>query len=200
MTVFGFELAILGVSHERAEPRALDLPGRLRAGQSEAVAEAYDLYADSIRAFARRLVGDSQSAEDLVHDVFVTLPSAIHNFRGDSSLRTFLVSVAINHARHHLRAATRRRAALQRFGEQPQNLAEDPEHAVRQRQLAELLTSLLDELPLEQRVAFVLCEVEERSSPEAAAIVGVPEATMRTRLFHARRKLRELLEQRGITP
>jgi RNA polymerase sigma-70 factor (ECF subfamily) len=145
-------------------------------------------------------VGDAQSAEDLVHDVFVTLPTAIRSFRGDSSLRTFLVSIAINHSRHHLRAAARRRAALQRLQEQPCNGVTDPEHSVRQRQLAELLTRLLDELPLEQRVAFVLCDVEERSSPEAAAIIGAPEATVRTRLFHARRKLRELFEQRGIVP
>lgn len=199
MTACGFDVAILGVSHEHAQPRT-DLASRLQAGQIEAVAEAYDLYADSIRAFARRLVGDAASAEDLVHDVFVSLPTAIHNFRGDSSLRTFLVSIAINHARHHLRAASRRRAALQRFGEQPQSAEADPENATRQRQLAGLLASLLDELPLDQRVAFVLCDVEERTSPEAAAIVGVPDATMRTRLFHARRKLRELLELKGIEP
>jgi RNA polymerase sigma-70 factor (ECF subfamily) len=169
-------------------------------GETEAVAEAYDLYADSIRAFARRLVGDAQSAEDVVHDVFVALPTAIRNFRGDSSLRTFLVSIAINYARHHLRGAARRRAALQRFVEQPMGVSPDPEHSTRQRQLAELLTRLLDELPLDQRVAFVLCDVEERSSPEAAAVIGVPEATVRTRLFHARRKLRELFEQRGVEP
>jgi RNA polymerase sigma-70 factor (ECF subfamily) len=47
---------------------------------------------------------------------------------------------------------------------------------------------------MEQRVAIVLCVVEERTSVEAAEIVGVPEATMRTRVFHARRKLRELME------
>ena len=200
MTFAGFDLTILGVSQERAYERAQDLPDRLRTGQPQAVAEAYDDYADTIRAFARRLVGDVQAAEDLVHDVFVTLPTAIRNFRGDSSLRTFLVSIAVNHARHHLRAATRRRAAMQRFSEQPQGFVDDPEDMARRRQLANLLTTLLDELPLEQRVAFVLCDVEDRSSPEAAAIVGVPEATMRTRLFHARRKLRKRLEQQGVNP
>jgi RNA polymerase sigma-70 factor, ECF subfamily len=200
MTFAGFDLTILGVSQELACERVQDLPSRLRAGHPQAVAEAYDEYAEAIRAFARRLVGDVQSAEDLVHDVFVTLPNAIRNFRGESSLRTFLVSIAVNHARHHLRAAARRRAAMQRFSEQPQALVDDPEHLARQRQLANLLTTLLDELPLEQRVAFVLCDVEERPSPEAAAIVGVPETTMRTRLFHARRKLRERLEQQGVNP
>ena len=51
----------------------------------------------------------------------------------------------------------------------------------------------LDELPLDQRLAFVLCEVEERSVAEASAILGALPATVRTRVFHARRKLRETL-------
>ncbi len=198
MTFAEFDLSVMGVSQERVPASPLDLPGRLREGEVQAVAEAYDQYAETVRAFARRLVGDAQAAEDLVHDVFVTLPSAIRNFRGESSFKTFLVSIAVNHARHHLRGATRRRAAMQRYAEQPETGVEDPERQLQRRQLAVLLSSALDELPLEQRVAFVLCDVEERPSPEAAAIVNVPEATIRTRLFHARRKLRQRLEQIGV--
>jgi RNA polymerase sigma-70 factor (ECF subfamily) len=198
MTFAEFDLSVFGVSKERTLAPALDLPSRLREGDIDAVAEAYDRFAGSVRSFAKRLVGDSEAAEDLVHDVFVTLPSAIKNFRGESSFKTFLVSIAVNHARHHLRAATRRRAAMQRYAEQPEAIGDDPEHLLRRRQLAELLSSAMDELPLDQRVAFVLCDVEERPSPEVAAIVGVPEATVRTRLFHARRKLRERLEQIGV--
>jgi RNA polymerase sigma-70 factor (ECF subfamily) len=199
MTFAEFDLSVFGMSEERLKAPPLDLPGRLREGDVQAVAEAYDQFAETVRAFARRLTGDAEAAEDLVHDVFVTLPSAIRNFRGESSLKTFLVSIAVNHARHHLRAAARRRSAMQRYSEQPESSVDDPEHLLRRRQLADLLSSALDELPLDQRVAFVLCDVEERPSPEVASIVGVPEATVRTRLFHARRKLRERLEQIGVT-
>ena len=55
-------------------------------------------------------------------------------------------------------------------------------------------SAALDQLPLAQRVAFVLCDVQELTSAEAGALAGVPEATVRTRLFHARRRLRELLQ------
>lgn len=77
-------------------------------------------------------------------------------------------------------------------------MAPDPERGASDRQLADALQRALDALPLDQRVAFVLCEVEERTSVEAAEITGAPEATMRTRLFHAKRKLRELLTAEGI--
>ncbi len=172
---------------------------RVRRAEPQAVGQVYDEHHAAVRAFARRLVGDSAAAEDLVHEVFVTLPRAIRAYRGDASLRTFLISIAVNHARHHVRAAARRRAAMERLGREPAGSSVDPEMHARRRELADALSRALDSLPLDQRVAFVLCEVEERSSHEAAGLVGAPEATIRTRLFHARRKLREALAEEGVT-
>ena len=174
---------------------AESLIARLGRGDPSAVGEAYDQHHAAVRAFAKRLVGDSSASEDLVHDVFVALPKAMAGYRGDSSLRTFLIGIAVNHARHHVRAAARRRGAFEKLGHEPSSAAVDPEHDARRRELARLLTRALDELSLDHRVAFVLCEVEERSSREVAEIVGVPEATVRTRLFHAKKKLRVLLEE-----
>lgn len=177
----------------------LSLVERLRAGNVAAVAEAYDRHADAVRAFALRLVGDTSAAEDLVHEVFVALPRASRGYREQSSLRTFLISVAVNHAKHYVRAAARRRSALDRLAREPDAVAPpDPERDLQRRQLAQVLSAALDKLPLDQRVAFVLCEVEERTAGEAALIAGVPEATLRTRLFHAKRKLRERLAKQGV--
>jgi len=175
-------------------PAQDELALRIAEGDVDAVGEAYTLHHGAVRAFARRLVGDEAVAEDLVHEVFVTLPSAIRRFRNDSTLRTFLISIAVNHARHHVRAASRRRSALDRYSEHPHGDAPTtPEQDVERKRLALMLSKALDALPVDQRVAFVLCEVEERSSREVSEIVDAPEATVRTRLFHARKKLRELL-------
>lgn len=189
-------------SHELLLPfgavagEASDLVARLRAGELGALGEAYDAHHVQVRAFAQRLLGDVAAAEDLVQETFLALPGAVRGFRGDSSLATFVLSVAVNHARHHVRAAVRRRAAHARFAAQPIGNAADPEQAAAQRELADVLSHALDCLPVEQRVALVLCEVEERTAAEAAIIVGAPEATVRTRIFHGKRKLRELLAER----
>jgi RNA polymerase sigma-70 factor (ECF subfamily) len=175
-----------------------ELLTRLRRGEVAALGEAYDAHHVHVRAFTRRLLGDESAAEDLIQDTFLALPRALAGFRGDSSLRTFLVSIAVNHARHHLRSAMRRRATHDRFDAEPPPSSPSPEEQVRRAQLAAALTRALDALPLEQRVAIVLCEVEERSSAEAALIVGVPEGTIRTRVFHGKRKLREALTQAGL--
>jgi len=179
-----------------APDRDDDVVGRLREGDREAVEQAYVAHHAAIRAFARRLVGETATAEDLVHDTFVALPRAIRKFRGEASLRSFLIGVAINHAKRHIRTAVRRRRATERLAA-VQELGEHTVHAdqtLERKRLADRLSAALDELPLDQRVVFVLCEAEQRTSVEVAAIVGAPEGTVRTRLMHAKRKLRVQLE------
>jgi RNA polymerase sigma-70 factor (ECF subfamily) len=186
----------------RSETRVLDttfeerrLVARLAKNETTALGEAYDLHHGAVRGFGRRLLGSDAAAEDLVHDVFLQLPKVIGRFEGRSSLRTFLMSIAVNLSRNVRRSGARRSDALERMHLEPRSEHETPDELEDRRRLAILLTRLLDELPIEQRVTVVLCVIEERTSGEAAEIEGVPEATVRTRLFHARRKLRERLEK-----
>ena len=172
---------------------------RLRRGDRAAVGEVYDAHQGVVQGFARRLTGDPAAAQDLVHEVFVALPGAVARFRGESTIRTLLLSMVVNHARHHLRSASRRRAAMERFArEAPREGQAQQEPQALARDLARELSRALDALPLDQRAAFVLCEIEERSAKEVGLIVGAPEAPVRTRVFHAKRKLREELDRRGI--
>lgn len=171
------------------------LYARLADGDPDAVDEVYRLHHAALRAFAHRFLGDPSAAEDLVHDVFVLLPSAMRRFRGDSSLRTFLIAIAVKRAYKHMRSATRRRAALARLADQPEDTAPSPDAVLADARMANALYRALDRLPRDQRTAFVLCEVDQMTAGEAAAVVDAPEATVRTRLFHARKKLRDLLRE-----
>jgi RNA polymerase sigma-70 factor, ECF subfamily len=175
-----------------------DLIRRLQRGEPAAVGEAYDQHHQAVRAFATRLLGDPELAEDLVQEAFVALPRAMARFRGDSSLRSFVTGVVVNHARHFVRSASRRRASLQRLAKEPLGKAPRPDEAAEDQAFLAALQRAMDALPLEQRVAFVVCEVEGRSAAEAAGIAGAPEATMRTRLFHAKKKLQLALEAEGF--
>lgn len=190
--------SVVRPSQERIEddtPHALVV--RLQAGDAGAIRRVYEDHHVPVRAFAQRLVGDVEAAEDLVQDVFVALPKAIARFRGDCALRTFLVSIAVNHARNHVRAAARRRGALARLDREPSPSSPDLHRDLERRELASRLMLALDELPLDQRVAIVLSEIEEQTSGTIATIVGAPEGTVRTRIFHAKKKLREILQRGG---
>ncbi len=179
-------------------PAKDDLFARLERGEPAAVGELYDAHHEALRAFAGRLLGDESAAEDLVHEVFVRLPSAISRFRGDSSLRTFLMGIAVNHARHFVRSAQRKRQAMAKLAREPIPRNDSPDQNAERTRILHALQRAMDTLPIDQRVAFTLCDVEECSAAEAARITGAPEATMRTRLHHARKKLRTALEQEGV--
>jgi RNA polymerase sigma-70 factor (ECF subfamily) len=177
-----------------AEPSVLAL---LRDGDLKALGRIYDEHHAAVRAFARRLLGE-EAAEDLVHDTFLTLPKAVQRWNGQGALRTFIIGIAVNHARHHVRGAARRRLAMARFASEPLAVQRSQEQESEQKKLAEILARCMESLSFDHRTAFVLCDVEERSSPEVAQILGIPEATVRTRLHHARQKLRAALEKEGV--
>jgi RNA polymerase sigma-70 factor (ECF subfamily) len=166
-------------------------------GDLTALGQLYDQHHVAVRTLARRLLGE-EAAEDLVHDTFLGLPRALRRWNGQGALRSFILGVAVNHARHHVRGAARRRLAMARYADEPRTTQHSQEQATEQRRLAALLMQALDQLSFQHRAAFVLCEVEERSSPEVAQILGIPEATVRTRLHHARQKLRAALQKAGV--
>jgi RNA polymerase sigma-70 factor (ECF subfamily) len=173
--------------------QSADALARAVRGERAAILALYRDHHTHLRAFARRLLGDESLAEDLVHEVFMNLPGALAHFRGQCSLRSYLVAVAANRAHHQIRAAARRRAFETRLSREPTGAPRTPEIEAEREELARLLSSALDKLPVEQRVAFVLCEVEERTSTEVGAMLGEKDTTIRARVFHAKKKLREEL-------
>ena len=182
-------------ANAESAPDVADLVWRLRAGERSAIAEAYDRHSDTLRGFARRLLGSDAAAEDLVHDVFLSLPQTVRRFEGQSSLRTFLISVAVNRCRHYVRSAARYRRAKERFAaHSTEETPPGPVEVREQREMAERLTRALDELSVEQRVAFVLAVIEGRPNAEVARLQGIAETTVRTRVLRARARLREFLE------
>jgi RNA polymerase sigma-70 factor, ECF subfamily len=182
----------------RSEPERDPLLQALTDGDARALAEVYREHHVAVRAFASRLLGDEAAAEDMVQEAFVALPSAVQRFRGETSLRSFVIAVAVNHARHFVRTAARRRQSLARLTGEPAARVSTPDETLARRQLGDALFSALDRLPLEQRIAFVLCVVEERSSDEVARIVNAPSPTVRARVQSAKKKLRRLLEESGF--
>lgn len=179
---------------DAVDDSASSLLARLEAGDGAALASLYRQHHEAVRAFARRLLGDAHLAEDLVHDVFLAAPAAFRGYRRDADVRTFLVSIAVNKAKHHVRAAIRARRMLERLSDEPlPTPTTAPDRESERRELCAELQRALDQLPIEQRVVVVLCSVEERTAPEVAAIVGAPENTVRTRLFHGMRKLRDMM-------
>jgi RNA polymerase sigma-70 factor (ECF subfamily) len=177
------QIGAVGADGSFAEASLLE--GLSRA-EPVAMREAYRSHHAAVRAFAGRLLGDATAAEDLVHDVFVALPRAARGFRGDSSFESFLIGIAANLARRHLRSSKRRRAMLEKVGIEPTSPPVLPDQTASDHELARRLMRALDELPDKLRIAFVLVQIEERDASEVGAMLRIPASTVRGRVRAAR--------------
>ena len=182
-------------------PRTAPVPplvAVLAARDAAALAQVYDEHRAALCSFCQRLLGDRSAAEDLTHDVFLRLPDLIHKLEPGRSLRAFLLAVAANHAKHYQRSAARRRKLAERFVQEPSGAAAQPDQVAEQRWAQGRIALALQRLPPEQQAAFVLAELEGEDAASIARRLSIPEATARTRLFHARRKLRVILSAWGL--
>ena len=153
---------------------------------------------------ARSVVRDDGEAEDVLQEAYFRAFTAVAQFRGDSSLATWLSRIVLNEALQRVRPTEQ--PASQRdlqppsetnvihfpsLGKQPV----DPERAMAQRQLCKLLESAIDDLPDEFRTVLVARVVEDKSSEETANLLGFLPQTVKTRLHCARELLKDALAE-----
>lgn len=152
---------------------------------------------------ARAVMKNDAEAEDVLQDAYLDAYRNMGRFRGDSRLGTWLVRLVVNRALMRLRRTRRDPVVLPmaaRDGspgaaplELPDQASESPVNAAARAEVRRLLERRIDELPVAFRTVFVLREIEELSVDEASECLGIPPATVRTRLFRARALLREAL-------
>ena len=118
-------------------------------------------------------------------------------FRGHSSVKTWILGVAANVARHHQRSEQRRRVNQDRFASAPAPAAPTlPDAEVDRRRLLIRIAEALATLPYDQQVAFVLCDLEQLPGIEVARTFEIPEGTLWRRLHVARNAVRAALARR----
>jgi RNA polymerase sigma factor (sigma-70 family) len=147
---------------------------------------------------ARSALRDDAEAEDALQDAYLSAYRSIGQFRGDASLATWLSRLVLNECLGRLRRNARRQNVIPIVTSEDMDTtaADDrdfPDKALVRVEMRALIERKLDELPEDFRLVFVLRAVEELSVEEAAAVLGIPEATVRSRHFRARSLLRESL-------
>jgi RNA polymerase sigma-70 factor (ECF subfamily) len=150
-----------------------------------------------IHRYIARLVGDNTTAEDLVSEVFLGVWRKAEQFEGRSQVSTWLLGIA-----RHKALTERRRRTIDQLDEEAAEAIEDPAdspHAVQEKNdRAALLREALTQLSPAHREVIDLTYYHEKSMEDVAAILHIPEATVRTRMFYARKRLAELLKAKGI--
>jgi RNA polymerase sigma-70 factor (ECF subfamily) len=150
-------------------------------------------------AYVAELTRDREAALDIVQETFAGAVRHIGMLRDDSRFASWLFGIAHQKCMQHVRRSRRydeRFAATEDLPEDHADVgAEDPrDRLLREEQAAEFF-ALLEQLPPEQRAALLLHVLEEFSLEEIALITAVPVGTVKSRLYHGRRVLRQLVEE-----
>ena len=188
----------------------LALASRTASGDEEAFEALMRRYNRKLFRVARSILKNDADAEDVVQEGYLQVYRQIGRFRGDAELGTWLTRIVINQALMRLRAEKRDRRVISfhrpgsdASGDMPRDLpddkAESPPDAALRAELRHLIERHIDHLPLAMRTVFVMRDVEEMSVQETADSLGIPAATVRTRLFRARAMLREMLARDADT-
>jgi RNA polymerase sigma-70 factor, ECF subfamily len=182
------------------------LISRIVSGDTCAFELVMRRYNRALYRTARSIVKDEAEAEDTLQDAYMQAYQSLARFRSESRLLTWLTRIVVNEAVARLRKSARRAEVISLDGgmdyEQPAAEAamsigqsESPDSAAMRAETRRLLERKIDELPEAFRTVFVLRALEEMTVEEVSAVLGIPEATVRTRYFRSRSMLREALSR-----
>jgi len=171
----------------------VDLIARIARGDRSAFDRLYRAYLPRLARFLQQVTRRPQAIEEVVNDTMLVVWRKAASYTSESKVSTWIFAIAYR----------RGLKLLKRFDEpvaddEQDAIASDdaPEGAVMQRQLREALGAAMAQVSAEQRAVIELTYYHGCAYREIAEIMGCPVDTVKTRMFHARRRLRQLLEQR----
>jgi RNA polymerase sigma-70 factor, ECF subfamily len=172
------------------------LIAKVAAGNRLAMQVLFARHHARVYRFILRLLGSEAAAEDLTSEVFLGVWRHAHRFEARSSVTTWLLAIA----RYKALAELRRRPQLacEEAAAQTSDPADDPEATFAIKHRGEIVRDCLGRLSRRHREVIDLVYYHGKSVQETAAILGIPGNTVKTRMFHARKNLSELLAARGV--
>lgn len=175
---------------------------RLAAGHDATLNDLMERHATPVFHFLCRMLGNENDANDLAQETFVRVFRARTSFRTNEKFSTWLYTIAANLARNHFRWRSRHpNVSLEAESAKtepslastiPANIPAPSEQALAAERVA-AVRAAVGRLPEDLREAIVLCEWEERTMAEAAAVLKATPKAVESRLYRARRILREQL-------
>src|ERR1700730_253904 len=170
----------------------LELIKRIAEGEKRALETLYNRHRDRTFKFLLRLTANRPAAEDLTHDVFLEAWNSAKRFEGRSSVATWVLSIA----RYKALDARRKQRTLTEH-DLPARAEPTPEATAMRASSSDYMRQCLAALSEEHREIIDLVYYHEKSVKEVSVILDIPENTVKTRMFYARKKLKEMLLARG---
>jgi RNA polymerase sigma-70 factor (ECF subfamily) len=187
------EFSMVKISVGSTSTDDMTLVKQAQKGNRNAMGELFMRHNAMVRRLLAGILGSTDELDDLVQDVFIQVYRSIVKFRGDSKFTTWLHQVTVFVAYNYMRKPQKRY-----FSHEPDNFAETaqantvtPMNDWDNHKIFSRIDEILASIKPPKRVAFMLHVVEEYSINEVAAMVGAPVATIKSRIWFARRELRK---------
>jgi RNA polymerase sigma-70 factor (ECF subfamily) len=172
---------------------------RIAGGNLAALGILHDRHSEAVRRFVLRATNRGADADDIVQETFLTLMRIAATYDGRPSARAFLVGIAAQLVRQSARKRARWSNAISELGHTiARAVSSTPEAKAMVTEELATADAVLNGLSEEKRMVFLMIESEGLSGEEVAAALGIPAATVWTRLHYARLDLRRTLAKRGI--
>lgn len=178
------------------EPESLWIQ-QIAGGDRDAFEKLYKAYAARLFRYLFSVVGDANAAEELANDVMVAAWKGAAQFKGQSKPSTWLFGIAHHKALNELRRRQPHVVDIEQASEIP-SPGEGPDTVVRRQSLEQSVRGALQSLSPEHREVMELTFYQGLSYQEIAEIMQCPVNTVKTRMFYAKKKLQEALENEGI--
>jgi RNA polymerase sigma-70 factor (ECF subfamily) len=173
------------------------LVGLIAKGDKNALQVLFARHNVKVFRFVLRFLNDEATAEDLVSEVFFDVWRQADRFESRSQVSTWLLGIARNKALSSLR-----KRSTEELDEEVAEFIEDPsdspETLMHNRQRSQILQDCLAQLSPAHREIIDLVYYHEKSIEEVADIIGVPQNTVKTRMFYARKRIGELISSKGL--
>lgn len=203
------EYSALSASHPHRLPSKVareDEPLLVKAaksGDATAFEELVNRYERKIFRLTMNITRNREDAEDAMQDAFMKAYSHLNTFQEDSRFYTWLVRIAANEALMRLRKRRPNQISLDEPVEGDDDLmpreirdwGPSPEQRFAQSEMRGILDQVIDQLDADFRTVFVLRDIEELSTEETAAVLGISVPAVKSRLLRARLKLRQKLDR-----
>jgi RNA polymerase sigma-70 factor (ECF subfamily) len=177
-----------------------ELVARARQGDTAAFGELVDRHRAAVYRAAHAALGSASEAEDVAQEAFLAAYRKMGTYRGEASFKTWLLTIAWRRAlsRRRRLASRWRRFASGDATESPRGReGRTPEGALIDAEMAQHVQRLVRALPARLRDPLLLCAAGEQTYHEMAAVLGIPEGTLKWRVAEARRRLKQRLTVLG---
>lgn len=175
-------------------PDDMALVMRAQDGDMEAFELLVRRYRNEVYALCWHFTRNREDAWDLAQEVFIKAWRALKRFRGDSSFKTWLMRIAANHSKDHLKKRRLDTASFDDALQAPDaEIGANPAEAAASSELGAAIDAAVQQLPPKHQLAFVLREYKGLSYQEMAEVMECNVGTVMSRLFNARKRLQALL-------